>query len=89
MSARLADLGSLVQSWARKWLCSFFFVANGLTDFEDWMKWATDFLCIVFRYKHFVGLFGDPTAALGERTALASSVAHVEWHNSRVGRLRL
>eukprot|EP00959_Pyramimonas_sp_CCMP1952_P191490 4003847-Pyramimonas_sp.AAC.1 len=53
------------------------------------MKWATDFLCMVFRYKHFVGFFSDPNAALEERTTLASSVAHVEWRNSRVGRSRL
>eukprot|EP00959_Pyramimonas_sp_CCMP1952_P133351 2788336-Pyramimonas_sp.AAC.1 len=53
------------------------------------MKWATDFLCIVFRYKHFVGLFSEPSAALEERTALASSVSHVEWHNSSAGRHRL
>ncbi|CAK0905842.1 unnamed protein product [Prorocentrum cordatum] len=74
-SARLAELGSLVQSWARNWLCSFFFVANGLTDFEDWMKWTTDFLSIVFRYKRFVGLFSEWKAAAAF-ARVASALGH-------------
>eukprot|EP00959_Pyramimonas_sp_CCMP1952_P223897 4681630-Pyramimonas_sp.AAC.1 len=58
------------------------FASNGLPDFDDWIKWATDFLTIVFRYKCFLGFFHDDAPSLECRAVFAAGMARTEQHNS-------